>query len=96
MADVQRQHPEHAEGLSDAELSAEQGTELPDREAMTTMRFMPIVDTFDMENIDNLSMPVNQAIALNINTNESIANAEASQVVIGDQVHTLPAEGETT
>jgi len=81
--------PERSEGLSDAELAAEQGTELPDREAMSTMRFMP-VDTFDLANIDNLSLPVNQAIALNINTNESIANAEASQVVIGNQTDTPP------
>ena len=87
--------PQRAEGLTPAELSAEQGTELPDREAMSTMRFMP-VDTFDLANIDNLSMPVNQAIALNINTNESIASADASQVVIGNQTDTLPTDGGTS
>jgi len=86
--------PQRAEGLSEAELAAEQGTELPDREAMSTMRFMP-VDTFDLANIDNLSMPVNQAIALNINTNESIASADASQVVIGNQTDALPTDGGT-
>jgi len=83
---------ERPRGLTDAELAAEQGTELPDREAMSTMRFMP-VDTFDLANIDNLSLPVNQAIALNLNTNESIANAEASQVVIGNQTDTPPTGG---
>ena len=86
---------ERRQGLSEAELAAEQGTELPDREAMSTMRFMP-VDTFDLANIDNLSLPVNQAIALNINTNESIANADASQVVIGNQTDTPPTDGGTS
>jgi len=87
-------HPDRPEGLSEAELSAVQGTELPDREAMSTMRFMPL-DTFDMANIDNLSMPVNQAISINIDTTQSISSAEASQVVIGDQADTLPADGGT-
>jgi hypothetical protein len=91
MADRQ---PDRPEGLSDAELSAEQGTELPDREAMSTMRFMPL-DVFDMANIDNLSMPVNQAISINIDTTQSISSAEASQVVIGDQADTLPPNGGT-
>ena len=87
--------PERAEGLTEDELSAEQGTDLPGREALSTMRFLPL-DTFGLENIDNLSMPINQATALNINTNESIASADASQVVIGNQVDTPPADGATS
>jgi len=69
--------PQH--GLSDAELAEEQGTDLPDREAMSMLHILPI------DNIDNLSMPINQAFALNINTNQSIASADASQVVVSDQ-----------
>jgi hypothetical protein len=71
---------EHGEpGLSEAELAAEQGTDLPDREAMSMIHILP------MDDIDNLSMPINQAFALNINTNQSIASADASQVVVSDQ-----------
>lgn len=66
-------------GLTDAEIAAEQGTDLPDREAMSMLHILPIDD------IDNLSMPINQAFAMNINTNQSIASADASQVVVSDQ-----------
>jgi len=66
-------------GLTDAELAAEEGTELPDREAMSMLHIFP------MDDIDNLSMPINQALAFNINTNQSIASANADQVVVSDQ-----------
>jgi len=66
-------------GLSDAELAAEQGSDLPDREAMSMLHILPFDD------IDNLSMPINQAFAMNINTNQSIASADADQVVVSDQ-----------
>ena len=77
MADEPRARAEA--GLSEAELAAEQGTELPDREAMSMLHILPIDD------IDNLSMPINQALALNFNSNQSIASADASQVVVSDQ-----------
>jgi len=76
--DKERDEGQNA-GLSDVELAAEQGTELPDREAMSMIHILP------MDDIDNLSMPINQAFALNINTNQSIASADASQVVVSDQ-----------
>jgi hypothetical protein len=76
--DKERDEGQNA-GLSDVELAAEQGTELPDREAMSMIHILP------MDDIDNLSMPSNQAFALNINTNQSIASADASQVVVSDQ-----------
>jgi hypothetical protein len=77
-ADRERQQP----GLTDEELAAEQGTDLPDREAMSIMDFGFSVD--DIDNL-NLAVPINQAIATNINTNASIASADADQVVIVDQ-----------
>jgi hypothetical protein len=77
VADEPRERAEA--GLSEAELAAEQGTELPDREAMSMLHILPIDD------IDNLSMPINQAFALNFNSNQSIASADASQVVVSDQ-----------
>jgi hypothetical protein len=67
-------------GLSDAELAAEQGTELPERDAMS------MIDLgLPWNGIDNLAMPINQAFAANFNTNQSIANADADQVVVIDQ-----------
>jgi len=78
------------EGLTEAEMAAEQGADLPDREAMSMLNIMPI------DGIDNLSMPINQAFALNLNTNQSIASADASQVVVGNQADTpLPDPGAT-
>lgn len=69
-------------GLSDAELSAEEGSELPDREAMSMLHIFP------MEDIGNLAMPINQAFSANLNTNQSVASATADQVVVIDQGNT--------
>jgi hypothetical protein len=66
-------------GLTDAELAAEEGTDLPDREAMSMLNLGLPAD------FDNLAMPINQAFALNFNTNQSIASADADQVVVIDQ-----------
>jgi hypothetical protein len=74
------------EGLTDAELAAELGTDLPDREAMSMLHILPF------EGIDNLTMPINQAFAMNVNTNQSIASADADQVVVSDQTDT-PTNG---
>ena len=71
--------PERA-GLTDAELAAEAGADLPDREAMSMLDIGLVVPTFD-----NLAMPINQAFALNFNTNQSIASADADQIVVVDQ-----------
>ena len=67
-------------GLTDAELAAEAGTDLPDREAMSMLDI-----GFGSADFDNLAMPINQAFALNFNTNQSIASADADQVVVVDQ-----------
>jgi hypothetical protein len=56
----------HPEALTDDELAAEAGEELPDREAMS------LVNT-------NIAAPINAAIALNVASDNSIAYANAEQ-----------------
>jgi hypothetical protein len=59
-------------GLSEAELAAEGGEALPDREAMS------LIDA-------NIAAPVNVAAALNVLSDDSIAYANAEQTVDIDQ-----------
>ena len=54
------------EGLTDEELAAETGEELPDREAMSLINA-------------NIAAPVNAAIALNVASDNSVAYADATQ-----------------
>jgi hypothetical protein len=68
-----------AAGLSADELAAEQGQDLPNREAMSVMHPLPVVD------FGNIAMPINQSVADNVNSNQSIADASATQFVIADQ-----------
>jgi len=56
----------HVEHLSEAELDAETGEELPDREAMSLVNA-------------NLAAPINAAVALNVASDDSIAYANAEQ-----------------
>jgi hypothetical protein len=60
------------EGLSEEELRAQGGEELPDREAMS------LIDA-------NLAAPVNAAVAANILSDGSVAYANAEQDVTIDQ-----------
>ena len=53
-------------GLTDEELAAETGEELPDREAMSLINA-------------NLAAPVNAAVALNVASDNSVAYANAEQ-----------------
>lgn len=69
-------------GLTPEELRAEQSQPLPDREALSTLN-----TSFGFP-IDNFAMPINEAISANINTNYSVASADADQVVIVDQAST--------
>jgi hypothetical protein len=62
-------------GLSSAELEAQDASALPDREAMSTVGL-------DLSGIDNFAMPINEAFALNNNSIDSIAVADADQTVI--------------
>ena len=67
MTDKQR-HPE----VTDQELEAETGEELPDREAMSLINA-------------NLAAPINAAVALNALSDDSVAIANAEQTGTIDQ-----------
>ena len=65
--------------LTGTELEAEEGSALPDKEAMSTIKL-------DLgSGIDNFAMPINEATAMNIASNDSYAIADADQIVILDQ-----------
>ena len=66
MTEEIEQNPAAAEGLTDAELRAEGGEELPDREAMSLVNA-------------NLAIPVNAAVAANVLSDGSVAYADATQ-----------------
>ena len=57
---------DQAEGLTEAELAAEAGEEIPDREAMSLINA-------------NLAAPVNAAVAANVLSDNSVAYANATQ-----------------
>ncbi|MEX2291947.1 MAG: hypothetical protein WD794_16670 [Mycobacteriales bacterium] len=59
-------------GLTDAELQAQGGEQLPDREQMSLINA-------------NLAAPVNAAVAANILSDNSVAYANAEQDVTIDQ-----------
>jgi hypothetical protein len=63
MADKER---EQQNGLSDEELEQQEGSELPDREAMSLVNA-------------NVAAPVNLAAALNVLSDGSTATANATQ-----------------
>ena len=60
------------QGLTDAELEAQDGEELPDREQMSLISA-------------NLAAPVNAAVAANVLSDNSVAYANAEQDVTIDQ-----------
>jgi hypothetical protein len=59
-------------GLSDADLQAQAGEALPDREQMSLINA-------------NLAAPVNAAVAANVLSDNSVAYANAEQDVVIDQ-----------
>ena len=65
--------------LTGDELEAQTGEALPDREAMSTVRVGV------GPGIDNFAMPINEAIAINNESIDSIAIADADQIVILNQ-----------
>ncbi len=69
-----------ADGLSPEDLEAEQALALPEREAMSKIG---ISAGFG---IDNFAMPINEATAMNIASSDSIAIADADQIVLINQV----------
>ena len=72
---------EQAGGLSDDELEDQHAAALPDREAMSTIGL-------DLTGIDNFAMPINEAVAINNQSVNSVAVADADQTVIIGQVDT--------
>ena len=62
-------------GLSSEELEAQDASALPDREAMSTVGL-------DLSGIDNFAMPINEALAINNQSVDSVAIADADQTVI--------------
>jgi len=65
--------------VTDDELDAQVGEELPDREAMSRI-------SLDLgAGIDNFAMPINEAIAINNESSFSVAIADADQIVMLDQ-----------
>jgi len=78
------------EELSEQELAEQDVQALPDREAMSTI-------TPDISGgFDNFAMPINEAIAINNYSTESIAAADADQTVIIGQVDhdmSIPEDG---
>jgi len=67
------------EALSGDELAAETAVDLPDREAMSTFGHGL---GHSIDSITNIAMPINESTAENVNTNSSIAAADAEQTVI--------------
>jgi hypothetical protein len=63
---VPKQSKTRKRGLSKKELAKQQGSELPDREAMSLANL-------------NLAAPVNAAVALNVLSDGSLAYANAEQ-----------------
>jgi hypothetical protein len=58
--------------LTDAELQAQDGEELPDREAMSLVNA-------------NIAVPINAAVAANVLSDGAVAYADAAQTVPIDQ-----------
>lgn len=68
-------------GLTGEDLAAQDGLALPDREAMSTIKAGGL-------GIDNFAMPINEAIAINNESINSYAIADADQIVILNQTDT--------
>jgi len=71
--------PRADEALSAEDLASETAVDLPDREAMST-----IGHGFGTT-VGNVAVPINEATAANYNSTNSIAVADADQIVILDQ-----------
>jgi hypothetical protein len=60
--------------LSERELAAQGATPLPDRELMSTIRLG--------HGIGHVAMPINESLALNHESTDSVAFADAEQTVV--------------
>lgn len=80
------------DGLSEAELLAEDAAPLPDREAMSAIHGRGLGALADGL-ADNFAMPINEATAVNVESTSSYAIADADQIVIIEQVDDDQPEG---
>ena len=64
--------------LSADDIDAEEAQALPDRQAMSKIGL-------DIDGVDNFALVVNEASAMNIASTDSIAVADADQIVIISQ-----------
>jgi len=78
--------PRSRQELSPDDLAGEMAVDLPDREAMSTIGH-GFGHGFD-HHVGNIAVPINEATAENNYTNDSIAAADAEQVVILNQTTT--------
>jgi hypothetical protein len=60
--------------LSERELAAESAMTLPDRQLMSTIRVHP--------GLGHVAVPINEALALNYESPDSVAFADAGQTVV--------------
>lgn len=65
--------------LSADDIEAESAQALPDRQAMSKIGL-------DIHGVDNFAMVVNEASAMNVASTDSIAVADADQIVVIGQV----------
>jgi hypothetical protein len=68
------------EGLSSEDLEAQHALALPEREALSK------ISIGVGSGIDNFAMPINEATAMNIGSEDSVAIADADQIMIINQV----------
>ena len=71
--------------LTSDDLEAQAGAALPDKEAMSTVRGGLGHGIDGVDGIDNFAMPINQAIAVNNESVDSYAIADADQIVMLEQ-----------
>jgi hypothetical protein len=64
--------------LSAEDIDAESAQPLPDRQAMSKIGL-------NVDGVDNFALLVNEAMAMNINSTDSVAVADADQIVIMTQ-----------
>ena len=68
-------------GLTNEELAAQEAEALPEREAMSAIKGGGLDGV-----IDNFAMPINEAIAINNESVDSVAIADADQIIVLNQV----------
>lgn len=76
---------ESTDALSAEELAAQDGQALPEREAMSSLNL-------NISGVDNFAMPINEATAINSNSANSVAAADADQTVILTQAAEAEAD----